>query len=487
MLFVEVLYLIYFILAICTSATIIFRKLDPTKSLSWIVVILLIPYVGLVSYMFFGQNFRKRKIFNRKGARDDRARRMIAYNQIKELKNNPNILPEELRNYYKLIMLNLQGSKSILGINSEITPFFTGKRALDAMYEAIEVAKQHIHLQSYIIEDDAVGHKFKELLIKKADEGVEVRIIYDDVGCWKLPKKFTNELIDAGIELLNFSPVKFHTLVSKINYRNHRKILVIDGIIGFIGGVNIAERYYNGGSFPEWFDAHIRIKGESVASLQSSFLLDRYFIIKQQFKKGTKYYPPFSIEKIPVTESKKPIFAQIITSGPDSDWASIMQCYLAAMTYAKKSICIATPYFTPNESILDTIKIAALGGVEVSLLLPEKSDTAITYWSTMSYATELLDAGVKVFLYRRGFNHAKMISIDGEFCIIGSANMDNRSLAHNFEITGIIYNREIAQLVEKQFRKDIEKCKSIAGSKWAKRSFWKQVKEALARLFSPLL
>ena len=484
---VNILYIVYFILAIYTSATIIYRRSDPIKSLSWIIVILLMPYVGLLLYLFFGQNYRKRKIFTRKGAADERIKRELAGKQIRELKNNPNVLPEEIRGYYKQIMLNLQGNKGFLGINSEITPFFKGKDALNAMYDAISGANKHIHLQSYIIDDDDIGRKFKEILIQKAKEGVEVRLIYDDVGCWKLSKRFKNDLTDAGVELLCFSTVTFMTPISKMNYRNHRKILVVDGRVGFIGGVNIAERYNSGGIFSEWRDAHIRICGESVSSLQSSFLLDRYFIVNQQFKRRKKYYPHIYLEKEATIKSEGSIYSQIITSGPDSDWASIMQCYLAAMSSAKKSIFIITPYFTPNESILDAIKIAALGGVEVSIMLPEKSDTKIAHWSTLSYAAELLEAGVKVYLFVKGFNHAKLISIDGEFCIIGSANMDNRSLHHNFEITSIIYNAEIARVVERRFKHDVEHCKTLASSKWAKRSVKNKIKESFARLWSPLL
>lgn len=231
----------------------------------------------------------------------------------------------------------------------------------------------------------------------------------------------------------------------------------------------------------------MRIVGESVAALQSSFLLDRYFIINQQFRRKKKYYPQLSLPDIRIDGTNSTYYSQIITSGPDSDWASIMQCYFAAISKATHHIYLITPYFTPSESLLNALKIAALGGIEVCLMLPEKSDSTITHWCTLSYAAEMMDAGVKVYLFSKGFNHSKVISIDGEFCIIGSANFDNRSMEHNFEITSIIYNKEIAIKLEEQFIKDIDKCISLAGSKWAKRSIKNQVKESFARLFSPLL
>ncbi|MCK9629215.1 MAG: cardiolipin synthase [Bacteroidales bacterium] len=465
-----------------------YKRLDPVKSLSWIVVILFLPYIGLILYLFFGQNYRKAKIYSRKGVRDERYRRFMSNKQRRQFKNNPETVPIELHQFRKLINLNLKGNNSTVGQNSCVELFFSGKEALDSMYDSILDAKQHIHLQSYIIVDDIVGNNFKSLLISKAREGVEVRIIYDDVGCWQMNEGFIEDMINEGIEVLVFAPVKFLTLASKVNYRNHRKILVVDGTVGFLGGVNIADRYYNGGNFEEWRDTHMKIIGESVSALQSSFLLDRYFIINKQMKRKKKYFPSIHPSTYSSSEEiQAPVYSQIITSGPDSDWASIMQCYFQAITNAKKKIYIITPYFTPNESLLDALKISALGGLEVSIMIPERSDTVLGHWSTMSYASELLEAGVKVYLFSKGFNHSKVISIDGEFCIIGSANFDNRSLEHNFEITSIIYNRQITEQIDIQFLKDTERCKSLASSKWARRSVKNQIKEAFARLLSPLL
>ncbi|PKP37552.1 MAG: cardiolipin synthase [Bacteroidetes bacterium HGW-Bacteroidetes-14] len=482
-----ILYLSYLVLAIYASLAIIYKKLDPVKSLSWIVVILMLPYIGLILYIFFGQNFRKTKIYNRKGVRDERFRRLNSFRQLKEFNSKPELLPDELQKYRKLINLNIRGNKSVLGVNSQIEIYFSGREALDAMLTSIGEAKQHIHLQSYIIEDDLTGNRFKDLLIEKAKSGVEVRLIYDDVGCWNLPAPFREQLIKAGIEVLAFAPVRFLSPTSRINYRNHRKILVVDGVVGFLGGVNIADRYYNGGNFEEWRDTHMKIAGESVSSLQSSFLLDRYFIINQQFRRKKKYYPPINNQSIKLDAPEQRYYSQIIVSGPDSDWSSIMQCYLGAISKATKHIYLITPYFTPNETLLNALKIAALGGVDVCLMIPEKGDSPVTHWCSLSYAAEMLEAGVKVYLFSKGFNHSKVISIDGEFCIVGSANFDNRSMEHNFEITSIIYNSEITLKLDRQFLKDTERCISLAGSKWARRGFKNQVKESFARLLSPLL
>ncbi len=481
-------YLVYLLLAIYASANIIYRKLDPVKSLSWVIVIFALPYLGLFLYAFLGQNFRKIKIYNRKGVVDVKVRKRLSEAQLDLIEKDLEQSGSPLNLFRKLIILNLRGNQSIIGSNSDVQIYFSGKEALDSMLESIKKAKRHIHLQSYIIENDTIGNLFKDELIRKAKAGVEVRVIYDDVGCWSLPKEFTNNLTSAGIEVLNFAPVHFLTPTSKVNYRNHRKILVVDGRVGFLGGVNIADRYYSGGAFGEWRDTHVRIVGESVLSLQSSFLLDRYFIKNRQFnKKRIKYFPDPSKETQNVHPEGKIVYSQILTSGPDSDWSSIMQCYLAAIMNARKHIFIVTPYFTPNETILNAIKVAALGGVRVALMLPSKSDSTITYWCTISYAEELLEAGVEIYLFKNGFNHSKVISIDGDFCIIGSANLDNRSFDHNFEITSILYDSGCADIIDRRFREDIGRCKPLEYSKWSRRSKVKRVKESLARLLSPLL
>ncbi len=482
-----ILYFMNLGLAIYAAISMILRKRDPIKTLSWVTVLILLPYIGVVFYLFFGRNRRKSKIFSRKGVGDYRLRKSLSANQAALLKRNPELLGEELLPFKKIIFQNLRNSSTLIEHNSNIEFYFSGKDALDAMYSQIEKAQQHIHLQSYIFTDDFTGRKFRDLLIKKAQNGIEVRVIYDGVGSLSLSKEFIKPMQAAGIEVLAFSPIKIFSIKFLLNYRNHRKILIIDGQIGFIGGVNIADRYYYGTSFGIWRDTHIKIKGEAVFSLQASFLLDRYFILNRKIKKWKKYYPIFDIINNTTNEQLQPFYSQTITSGPDSSWASIMQCYFTAITGAKDHIYIVTPYFTPNETILDALKIAALGNVEVRLMIPDKSDTKLVHWCTMSYITELLEAGVKIYLFKKGFNHSKVISIDGEMSIVGSANMDMRSFEHNFEIMSIIYNKHCANTIEKQFIKDCNNCTLVNINKWKNRPLNNKIKESLSRLCSPLL
>ncbi len=481
-----ILYLMNLCLACYAATTMILRKQDPVKTLSWLTVLILLPYIGLIFYIFLGQNFRKKKIYSRKGASDYQLRKKLSDDQQELLSKNPHLLGDNLFPFKKLIFQNLKGSLTPIEHNLNIEFYFTGKNALNAMYKEIANAKKHIHLQSYIIVNDETGRRFRDLLIRKANEGLEVRVIYDGLGSLSLKKDFLSPMIEAGIEVLNFSPVRIITAPSLVNFRNHRKILIIDGKTGFLGGVNIADRYYNGISGGKWRDTHMKINGESVTTLQASFLLDRHFILNRKLKKWKKYYPLMNIKTVYSLESHNNYICQTVTSGPDSDWASIMQCYFSAITSAHNHIYIVTPYFTPNESILNAIKIAALSNLDVRIMIPEKSDSKIVHWSTLSYVNELLDAGVKIYLYKKGFNHSKVISIDGNLSIVGSANMDMRSFEHNFEIMSVIYNKECASIIENQFIKDCNECRLITPHKWKKRPRSEKIKESFARLCSPL-
>ena len=291
----------------------------------------------------------------------------------------------------------------------------------------------------------------------------------------------------AGVEMLCFAKISLPVLKSNVNYRNHRKILVVDGKTGFLGGVNIADRYYYGNDLGNWHDTHMKIDGEGVISLQTSFLLDRYFILNRKLKKKRKYFPQLQIKAREGEHSEKHIGTQTLVCGPDSNWASIMQCFFSAVTMARKHIYIVSPYFTPNESVLNAIKIAALGNIDVRIMLPEKSDTRLAHYSTMSYISELLEAGVKIYLFKKGFNHSKVVSIDGELCIVGSANMDMRSFEHNFEINAFIYDKATANQLRRVFQTDQRNCTQVFPKTWKKRPWYWKIAESIVRLMAPLL
>jgi cardiolipin synthase len=443
----------------------------------------MLPLVGLILYFFFGQNYRKKKLFGRKALSDIKFIDNISSRQSGLLKRNKLFdSKSELNNYKNTIALLLNNSKSILTEYNSVSLYYDGESMISALKQVLLDAKDSIHFQFYIIERGKVYEEIRDILIKKAKEGVAVRIIYDDFGSWALKKKDVKTFTKNGIEMFAFGKVRFHQLTNKSNFRNHRKIVVVDGKTGFAGGMNIADRYVYGNEYFQWWrDTHMQIKGEAVNVLQLIFLVDWFFVSKQQiFIDHERYFPKSVIdEKCNI---------QVAASGPDSDWASIMQTYFYAISSAKKNIYITSPYFMPNESVLTAIKVAALSGVDVRIILPGKSDSKIVYWATLAYIQDLLEAGVKVYLYsKRAFNHAKTISIDGEFSSIGSVNMDTRSFEYNFEITAIIYDKSIALNLENQFRYDCSKSSQVTLRMWNRRSFRKNLSCSIARLFSPLL
>ena len=471
----------YVMVVMVTIGVIIHDKRDPVKALAWILVIALIPVAGLVLYVMFGRNHRKEKIFNLKEITDLEQFARLSERQAEAIRNPELMLRPSIAENRDIITLLLNNNKSPLTLRNRVKVLNNGKETFSAIIEALRSATSSIHMEYYIFENDRIGKRIANILMEKAREGVEVRFIYDDVGSWGLSRTFLSRLRKAGVEVGCFMPVAFPWLTSRINYRNHRKIVVVDGKVGFTGGINIAERYLRrGGKAGLWRDTHLQLEGDSVVMLQAVFATDWYFVSgRKKLADSSKYFPAHDIrEEVPV---------QVASSGPDSDWASIMQAFFAAITHARDHIYISTPYFLPNQAILTAIKVAALSGIDVRILIPSRSDSKIVYWATRSYISELMDAGIKVYLYRKGFNHSKVIMIDGGFSSVGTANMDMRSFEDNFEITALMYDTGIAAELEGYFLADLEHSLEVTREMWDRRSRLNSVYESLARLFSPLL
>lgn len=472
------LWAVYITTVLSTAAMIIHEKRDPAKTSTWVLLLIALPILGLILYIFFGQNRRKEKIFSRKEVQDIEQIEYLSRKQVIRFSDKRDI-DEKLSEHLSIITLLLNNSKALLTEHNEISIFQDGKDAFDSIIDALYSASSSIHIEFYIINNDKLGNRIKNILITKAKEGVKVRVIFDDVGSWSLPKRYIRELRDAGVEIFPFMEVRFPLLTSKVNYRNHRKIVVVDGKIGFLGGMNIADRYIEGSRrLGQWYDTMLRIEGDAVNSLQVIFLIDWYFVTGMIVKDRDKYFPKNTIT------SYHPL--QIVTSGPDSDWASIMQAFFHAITRANHHIYISSPYFIPNESILTALKTAALSGVDVRIILPGKSDSTVVYWSSLSYVAELLDAGIKVYLYQNGFNHSKLMMIDSKVATVGSANMDIRSFEDNFEVAAFIYDETITMLLEENFMSYLIQSQVITLQSWSKRPLKNSYKEALARLVSPL-
>ena len=469
----------YAVTALLTVFLIILENRSPEKTVSWTLVIILLPLAGFVLYLFFGRNFRKQKIFSGKELADLLQIESLSEKQLLDLSKKRFSENARVKDKMSLIRLLINNNKALLTEKNKLTVLNNGKEKFPAVMEALSAAKDHIHLEYYIIENDKIGNRIKDILIEKAKSGVEVRVIYDDVGSRNLSKRYIVSLAEAGVEIYPFMPVLFPQLTTKMNYRNHRKVIIVDGKVGFIGGMNIADRYLEGDEeLGIWRDTQLKIEGEAVQSLQVVFLTDWHFASGKMIS-DSKYFPESEIEYI------KPV--QIASSGPDSDWASIMQVYFAAIAAAKEYIYIVTPYFMPNESVLTALKTAALGGADVRILLPGKSDVRVVYWGTKSYVEELLEAGIKVYFYQKGFVHSKIMVVDDIFCSIGTANMDLRSFHENFEINALVYDSEVATMLKSQFFKDLEKSKEVLFTEFSQRPLFEKFKESIARLFSPLL
>lgn len=469
----------YFLTVIFIAVLIILENRNPVKTISWILVLVLLPFIGFVIYLFFGQEYRKTKMYSRKGLKDLEKLRKLTLEQLDNLPKNQFQISDRLYTKKRLINLLLSNSNAILTNNNEVKVLRNGKETFPEIFNAIDNARHHVHLEYYIVEDDTIGNQLRELLIKKAREGVEVRFIYDDVGSWELKRKFIRSMREAGVRVDCFMRVRFPMLTSKVNYRNHRKILVVDGQTAFVGGLNFADRYQKGiAGIGHWRDTHLKLTGGGATALQIIFMADWYFVSKEIFK-GVKYFKPFEVG------SGK--LVQVSASGPDSDWESIGQAYFSAIASATDSVYISTPYLMPTADIMTALKTSALGGIDVRIIVPGLSDAIFPKWGTNSYIEELLESGVKIYFYKAGFTHSKVIVVDGIFSSVGTANLDFRSLETNFEVNAMIYDEEIANTLSAQFLEDQKKSEEVFLEKWLKRPRINKIKESFARILSPML
>ena len=458
---------------------ILFENRNPIKSIAWIMVLILLPIAGIILYLYFGRNFRKEKIFTRKEFADAESSRQLTDPFGIEIEEVGKTCNDKIRSKLKIMKLLLNNSRARLTKSNRVKVLNNGQETFDSILEELQNARHHIHLEYYIIEDDEIGNRIKNILIEKARQGVIIRLIYDDVGSWSLGDDYLDELRRAGVEVYSFMRVRTYRFANKINYRNHRKILVVDGKVGFVGGVNIADRYLKGRDGKGfWRDTHLRIEGDAVKNLQIIFLMDWYFM-SNRIIRDKSYFPPHIVSENHLI--------QITTSGPDSDWANIMQTFFSAIATATDYVYISTPYFLPNESILTAIRTAALSGVDVRIILPEKNDSWLTNYSSLSYIQNLLEAGVRIFLYTKGFTHSKLLMVDDVFTTVGTTNMDIRSFDQNFEVNALIYDEDITAEIKLAFIDDISNSREIDLDEFNDRPFKQKFLESVARLFSPLL
>ena len=458
---------VFLLAVVATIIVVVLENRNPVKTLAWVLVLSFLPVVGLVLYFFFGRDVRKEKLISRRGYFRLNKYPLAEYYERKSGEDR-----HQLMRFFRKV----NGSLPFDGNAVDI--YTTGHRMLSDLLKAIDGARHHIHLQFYIFEDDAVGRLVRDALIRKVKEGVEVRLLYDDVGSWKVKQEFFEQMRVEGVETRGFLKVRFPMFTSKVNYRNHRKVVVIDGCIGFVGGMNIAMRYLKGVSWGEWRDTHIRIEGCAVYGLQVSFLTD-WYAADHSLITSSQYYP-----EIPVCGESS---VQIVTSNPIGGGASIMQGLLVAITNSRKYFYIQTPYLLPTEPILLALKTAALGGVDVRIMIPERADSRITHLATLSYLDELMECGVRIYRYKKGFLHSKLIVCDDCLSTVGSTNMDFRSFEHNFEVNAFMYDYGTAIRMKEIFLADQKDAELLQLKEWRLRPWYQKVKESVIRLFAPLL
>ncbi len=476
MIYVHWIFIVLYVAVIVgIMLTVLMDNRQPAKTIAWVLVLLFVPVVGIVLYIFFGQNTRKMKLISGRSLDQLSKRSMLEFVEQRNLR-----MPE----YFSSLVRLFTNQSLSLPFKDNAVEFYTdGYQFFPALLQAIKGATNHIHLDTYIIADDPLGRLVSDALIAKAREGVEVRLIYDDVGCWRVPERFFDRMRQAGVKVRSFMPVRFPAFTSKVNYRNHRKVCVIDGTQGFIGGMNIALRYVkglHGGTLP-WRDTHMRLRGSVVYALQRAFLVDWYFVDRTLIN-DHRYYPP-----MPWHISNDSL-AQVVTSSPIAQWPDIMQGYVRILLEAKRYVYMETPYFLPTEPVLFAMRTAALAGVDVRLLIPRRSDAWLIQLASMSYVTETLEAGVKVRLYEKGFNHSKLLVADDQISTCGSTNIDFRSFENNFEANVFFYDRQTALRIKDIYMRD-EDC-SINFSEARElhhRPYMHRFVESLLRLLSPLL
>lgn len=472
---------IFLILNIVLAGFVVFlERRDAGTTWAWLLVLLFVPVVGFVLYLIFGQNLSRKKIFEWKDKKKIGIME-ITDTQIHMLRNGEFPFHDNKTAQYKdLIYMLLVNDSAVLTQDNKVDIYTDGKDKFHALMGDISDAKNHIHLVYYIIRDDKLGKDLLSLLVEKAKQGVEVRVLYDAMGSRRLPRKFFRPLIDAGGKVSAFFPAVIPHLNLQVNYRNHRKLAIIDGTVGYIGGFNIGDEYLGlNKKFGYWRDTHLRVLGKAVFAMQTRFILDWNQASSNKISYEDRLFP--EIGAVGDTD------VQIVSSGPDSEWEQIKYGYIKLINSAKEYILIQTPYFIPDSSVLDALKIAVLSGVDVRLMIPSKPDHPFVYWATYSNVGDLLETGAKVYIYENGFIHAKTMVADGKIASVGTANIDVRSFRLNFEVNAFLYDQDLVQELVQIFEKDATLSRELTYKQYLKRPKIIRFKESVSRLLSPIL
>lgn len=482
---VLLLEIVYILIVIVVCLRVIYDTQSSTKTMAYVLAVIFMPIVGIIIYFSVGINYRKRKIYSKRVFNDIKRENEIKKQILLDSDNIFSTQVPSVTNFQKLALLILNQSMSPISSNNDVSLLLNGEEKFPEVLKALRNAKNHIHVEYYIFNADTIGCKIIDLLIEKAQTGVKVRFIYDDFGSREIRRKQVGRMKAAGIEAFPFYKIKLIALANGLNYRNHRKIIVVDGVIGFVGGINVSDKYINSSSEKDdlyWRDTHLMIKGPAVRTLQYIFMGDWNYCSGTLLVPNNGFFP----DHIFLQNSANKV-VQIAASGPDSDTPLIEQSLMQAINLASKEILITTPYFIPGATLLETLRVAAFSGIKIKLLVPGVSDSYLVNFAARSYYGRLLKAGAEIYCYRKGFVHAKTMVVDQQIAIVGTANMDIRSFDLNFEVNAIVYDKKIAEELSNAFYNDLKDATKIDSEKWRSRNQGIQLLEKIAGLLSPLM
>ncbi|NCB41837.1 MAG: cardiolipin synthase [Clostridia bacterium] len=471
-------YLVNFFIAF----TIIFlERKNPSATLAWLMILFILPGFGIVLYIMLSQNISRHKIFKLDTFEEKRISEALS-SQISDMKNNQFVYSNIAEARWKdMIRLNQMYGEAFLTQGNKVEIFTEGTKKFSSLLTDVSNAQKSLHIEYFILKPDAIGLAFLDALTKKAKQGLDVRLLLDAMGSVYIKRRHIKALRQAGGRVAFFFPPKMFKFFNfKFNYRNHRKLAVIDGEIAYLGGFNVAEEYVGiSKRFSSWRDTHIRLQGSCVQDVDARFILDWRFASHEDLPMPADYFS--------ISSSEGATGVQIISCGPDSPNSEVKLAYLKMIAGAQRNIYLQTPYFIPDDSIYEALKMAALSGVDVRIMIPNQPDHPLVYWVTYSNVGSLLDSGVKVYVYDKGFMHAKSITVDGEVSSVGSANFDIRSFKLNFECNAILYDRAITKKLESEFEKDMMSSFRLTQLIYRNRSTWVKFRESIGRLVSDIL
>lgn len=464
----------YAVLILCIIAIVISENRNPLKALGWVTALLLFPIGGIILYFVFGRSIRNVRMISRRNRR-----KLLRHEGTQPLPKLDRRLSVENRQRIRLAY-SIGGANLYTG--NDVRIFDEGESHFEALFNDLSRARDYINLQFYIIACDSLGRRLRDILIERARAGVKVRVIYDYIGSFDARRRdFFQRMKENGVEVHSFFRLSFPSHVNRLNWRNHRKVVVIDGNVGYIGGMNVAERYVTGGGFGKWRDSVARISGSCVAALQYHFAVDWKFMGQDLL------CDPVGGEVRGIPGDVSNVTLQVLASGPNDRWGNMLLLFYKAISTARRRVWLQTPYFLPSEALMKALESAALAGVDVRVMMPRRSDSRILTYASHSYVEECLVAGIKVYFYDAGMLHAKVLIVDDDFSTLGSTNFDFRSLEHNFEENLLMYSPETNATLAHSFENDSRDCTRLKLSEWNRRERKRKVQESVYRLLSPIL